>query len=60
MSDEFITIATKEINDEIADLENILNSSENDDVIYQNAIRFQFVSIISRGTIMSFTIIFDC
>ena len=41
MSDEFITIATKEINDEIANLENILNSCENDDDIYQNAIKFQ-------------------
>jgi len=41
VSDEFITIATKEINDEITGLENILNSSENDDVIYQNAIKFQ-------------------
>ncbi len=41
MSDEFITIATKEINNEIADLENILNICTNNDNVYQNASDFQ-------------------
>jgi len=41
MSDEFITIATKEINDEITGLENILNICTNNDDVYQNAIKFQ-------------------
>ncbi len=41
MSDEFITIATKEINEEITDLENILNLCVNDDDVYQNANKFQ-------------------
>jgi len=41
MSDEFITIATKEINDEISDLENILNICSNNDDVYQNASEFQ-------------------
>jgi len=41
MSDEFITIATKEINDEITGLENILNLCANYDDVYQNAIKFQ-------------------
>jgi len=41
MSDEFITIATKEINDEITGLENVLNICVNDDDVYQNADKFQ-------------------
>jgi len=41
MSDEFITIATKEINDEITDLENILNICTNNGDVYQNASEFQ-------------------
>jgi len=41
MSDEFITIATKEINDEITGLENILNICVNDDDVYQNSDKFQ-------------------
>ncbi len=41
MSDEFITIATKEINDEIAGLEKILNTCTNNDNVYQNASDFQ-------------------
>ena len=41
MSDEFITIATKEINDEIAGLENILNVGASNDDVYQNADKFQ-------------------
>ena len=41
MSDEFITIATKEINDEIAGLENILNICASNDDVYQNADKFQ-------------------
>jgi len=41
MSDEFLTIATKEINDEITGLENILNLCENNDDVYQNANKFQ-------------------
>jgi len=41
MSDEFITIATKEINDEITKLDNILNSCTNNGDVYQNANKFQ-------------------
>ena len=41
MSDEFIAIATKEINDEITGLENILNICANNDDVYQNANEFQ-------------------
>ncbi len=41
MSDEFITIATKEINDEISELEKILNICTNNDDAYQNAKEFQ-------------------
>jgi len=41
MSDEFITVATKEINDEITNFENILNLCTNDDDVYQNANKFQ-------------------
>ena len=41
MSDEFITIATKEINEEITDLENILNLCVNNDDVQQNANKFQ-------------------
>jgi len=41
MSDEFITIATKEINDEITGLENILNLCANNDDVYQHADKFQ-------------------
>ena len=41
MSDEFITIATKEINDEITGLENILNICVDDDDVYQNADKFR-------------------
>ncbi len=41
MSDEFITIATKEINDEIRDIEKILNLCANNDDIYLNANKFQ-------------------
>jgi len=38
---EFIIIATKEINDEIAGLENILNICASNDDVYQNADKFQ-------------------
>ncbi len=41
MSDEFIAIATKEINDEIIGLENILNICASNDDVYQNASKFQ-------------------
>jgi len=41
MSDEFTTIATKEINDDITDLENILKTCVNDNDVYQNADKFQ-------------------
>jgi len=41
MSDEFITIATKEINDEITELEKILNICTNNDDANQNAKEFQ-------------------
>jgi len=41
MTDEFIKVATKEINDEITNLENILNFCTNNDDVYQNANKFQ-------------------
>ncbi len=41
MSDEFITIATNEINDEISELEKILNICTNNDDANQNAKEFQ-------------------
>jgi len=41
MSDEFITIAKEEINDEITNLENILHFCTNNDDVYQNANNFQ-------------------
>ncbi len=41
MSDEFIIIATKEINDEITGLENILNFCASNDDVYQNSTEFQ-------------------
>ena len=41
MSDEFIEVATKEINDEITGLENILNSCSNNDDVHENANKFQ-------------------
>jgi len=41
MSDEFIKIATKEINDEITGLENILNICKNNDDVFHNAHEFQ-------------------
>ena len=41
MSDEFIIIATKEINDEITDFKKILNICTNNDDVYQNANEFQ-------------------
>jgi len=41
MSDEFIQTTTEEINDEIADLENILHFCNNNDDVYQNANNFR-------------------
>ncbi len=41
MSDEFIKIATKEINDEITGLENILDICKNNDDVFHNAQEFQ-------------------
>ncbi len=41
MPDEFIKVATEEINDEITNLENISNFCINDDDVYQNANKFQ-------------------
>jgi len=37
MSDEFIVVATKEINDDIAGIKNILDSCTNDQSIFQNS-----------------------
>jgi len=41
MSDEFFTTATKDINDEIADIENILHFCNNNDDVYHNANNFR-------------------
>jgi len=41
MPDEFIKVATEEINDEITNLENILHFCTNNDDVYQNANNFQ-------------------
>ena len=41
MSDESITTAKDEINDEIANMENILHFCKNNDDVYQNANNFQ-------------------
>jgi len=41
VSDEFITVATEEINDDISNLENILHFCRNNDDVYQNANELQ-------------------
>ena len=39
--DEFVTVATEEINDDISNLENILHFCTNNDDVYQNANELQ-------------------
>jgi HPt (histidine-containing phosphotransfer) domain-containing protein len=41
MSDEFISLATKEVNADIEGIENILKLCSNDDDIFQNSQKFQ-------------------
>jgi len=41
MSDEFIKIATAEINEEIAEISTILNSCKNNEDVYKNSKNFQ-------------------
>jgi len=41
MSDEFIQVATKEVNADIEEIENILKSCSNDDDIFENSTKFQ-------------------
>ena len=41
MSDEFLAVATKEVNADIEGIENILKSCSNDNDIFQNANKFQ-------------------
>ena len=41
MSDEFIKIATKEINDEISELDKILSTCQNDANVFSGANKFQ-------------------
>ena len=41
MSDEFVSLATKEINEEIYGIETILSSCKNDDDVYQNSSQLQ-------------------
>lgn len=41
MSDEFIALATKEINDEIMQIESILDSCKNDTDVFENSDKFQ-------------------
>lgn len=41
MSDEFVQLATKEINEEILGMKNILNSCSGDAEVFQNSDKFQ-------------------
>jgi HPt (histidine-containing phosphotransfer) domain-containing protein len=41
MSDEFIETATKEINEEISELDKILSACQNDANVFSNAAKFQ-------------------
>ena len=41
MSDEFIEVATKEVNGDIEEIENILKLCSNDDDIFENSDKFQ-------------------
>ncbi len=41
MSEEFIAVATKEVNEDIHEIENILKLCSNDDDIIQNSNKFQ-------------------
>ncbi len=41
MSDEFLILATKEINEEISEIQNILNSCHSNLNVSENAIKFQ-------------------
>jgi len=41
MSDEFLTVATKEVTDDIDSIENILKLCTNDIDVFQNASKFQ-------------------
>ena len=41
MSDEFIAIATQEINDEIAEIDSTLKSCNGDEQVYENSKKFQ-------------------
>jgi len=41
MSDEFIQVATKEVNEDIEEIESILKSCTNDDDIFENSAKFQ-------------------
>ena len=41
MSDEFIKVATKEVNEDIEEIENILKLCSNDNDIFENAAKFQ-------------------
>lgn len=41
MSEEFIAIATQEINDELAEIDSTLNSCNNDKQVYENSKKIQ-------------------
>lgn len=41
MSDEFIKVATKEVNEDVEEIENILKLCSNDDDIFENSAKFQ-------------------
>ncbi|NNM35747.1 MAG: hypothetical protein HKO48_01350 [Nitrosopumilus sp.] len=41
MSEEFIAVATKEVNDDIQEIDNILKLCHNDDDVFQNSNKFQ-------------------
>lgn len=49
MSDEFLEIATKEIASDIAEIEKIMGSCQNNDDVFQNASKFQVYSHKIKG-----------
>jgi len=67
MSDEFIEIATKEINEELTELDKILSTCQNDANVFSNADKFQkhthkikgLAPMMGREELGSFSAILD-
>ncbi len=67
MSDEFIKIATKEINEEISELDTIWSTCQNDANVFSSADKFQkhthkikgLAPMIEKGELGSFAAILD-